>query len=129
MPQPLRLLYVDDDEDVRRVGMLSFRLDASLTVSEAASGPAALALIDADPAAFDLFVFDMMMPGMTGLELMAAIEARGDAAAAIPVILMTARARSVDIDAYRAAGAKGVVVKPFDPMRLAADIRAIAELE
>lgn len=99
--------------------MLSFRLDPTLTVAEASSRPAALALIDADPEAFDLFVFDMMTPGMTGLELMAAT----------PVILMTARARSVYIESYRAAGAMGVVVKPFDPMRLAADIRAIAELE
>lgn len=129
MATPLRILYVDDDRDVRRVGTLALRLDPFLTVVEAASADEAIALVDIDPGAFDAFVFDVMMPGTGGLELMGMMAARDDGARAVPIILMTARAQTADIAAYMAGGAKGVIVKPFDPMRLAADLRAIIGAE
>ncbi|PCD04292.1 hypothetical protein COC42_08395 [Sphingomonas spermidinifaciens] len=125
MSDPLRILYVDDDDDVRQIATLSLRLDPSLHVVDAASAQQALTLVDADPTAFDAFVFDVMMPGMGGIELMQRMAGRGDRAATVPVILMTARAQASDIEGYLAAGARGVIVKPFDPMRLAADLRAI----
>ncbi|TKD53320.1 response regulator [Sphingomonas baiyangensis] len=125
MPGPLRILYVDDDRDVRRIATLSLRLDNDLSVIDVESAREALALIDAEPDAFDLFVFDVMMPETAGTELMRIIASRTDAAAAVPVVLMTARAQATDIEAYMAAGARGVIVKPFDPLRLAADLRTI----
>lgn len=125
MTEPMRILYVDDDRDVRRIATLSLRLDPGLTVADMGSAREALALIDQNPTAFDLFVFDVMMPETGGVELMQRIAARGDHASTVPVVLITARAQASDIEAYRAAGARGVIVKPFDPMRLAADLRAI----
>jgi DNA-binding response OmpR family regulator len=41
------------------------------------------------------------------------------------VIFMTARAQSGEVDQYRALGALDVIVKPFDPMTLATEVRAI----
>lgn len=125
MASSLRILYVDDDRDVRRIAVLSLRLDRDLSVVDVGSAHEALALLDAEPEAFDLFVFDVMMPETGGIELMQIIADRKDAAAAVPVVLMTARAQASDIEAYMAAGAKGVIVKPFDPLRLAADLRTI----
>lgn len=125
MHDPLRILYVDDDNDVRRIATLSLRLDRNLTVVDVGSASEALAIIDADPEAFDLFVFDVMMPETGGVELMRIIGDRKDAAASVPIVLMTARAQAADIEGYLAAGARGMIVKPFDPLRLAADVRTI----
>lgn len=129
MTDPLRVLYVDDDRDVRRIATLSLRLDPGLVVVDTGSARDALTLIDADPVGFDIFVFDVMMPEMGGIELMRMIAAREDRVAAVPVILMTARAQASDVEGYLAAGAKAVIVKPFDPLRLAADLRAIQAAE
>ena len=127
MSDPLRVLYVDDDRDVRRIATLSLQLDPTLAVVDVGSARDALTLVDANPTAFDVFVFDVMMPEIGGIELIKIIGARDDRAGAVPIILMTARAQASDIETYLAAGAKGVIVKPFDPMRLAADLRTIAD--
>ncbi|MGI9419317.1 MAG: response regulator, partial [Geminicoccaceae bacterium] len=42
-----------------------------------------------------------------------------------PIVFMTAKAQSHEIDAYKALGAAGVITKPFDPMTLVDDVRAI----
>jgi CheY-like chemotaxis protein len=64
-----------------------------------------------------------MMPVMDGPATLARL---GDNArtAAIPVVFMTARAQTREIDLFRSLGAVGVIPKPFDPMTLAASVRA-----
>ncbi|MBI3968962.1 MAG: response regulator, partial [Chloroflexi bacterium] len=65
----------------------------------------------------DLAVLDIQMPGRTGLELTRAI--RNDPRlATMPVILLTARARSSDVEAGLAAGANLYLTKPFSPLQL-----------
>lgn len=120
---PLSILYVDDDPDIRTVVRLALGLDPAMTLTEAASADAALALVDAGLRP-DLALVDAMMPTMTGPVLMEQLHAR-PATAHLPVIVITAKARAADIAAYRARGALGVISKPFDPLRLAREIREL----
>lgn len=123
MTAPIRILCVDDDPDIRTIAAMALGLDPGLEVIPAPSGPAAIERLRLSPRP-DAVLLDVMMPGMGGPAVLAEIRAI-EGCAALPVIFMTARARQADIDAYRALGATGVIVKPFDPLHLAADVRAL----
>jgi CheY-like chemotaxis protein len=122
MNDPTRILYVDDEADIRLIVQMALKLDPCLEVRVAESGDAALDLLTADAWQPDLAMIDVMMPGMSGPELLRTM--RDDArTAAIPVVFVTARARPEDVDEYLAAGALGVITKPFDPLLLAPQVR------
>jgi two-component system, OmpR family, response regulator len=72
----------------------------------------------------DVILLDAMMPDMNGQTTLAEIR-KLPGYSAVPVIFMTARARQADVDAYRQAGAVGVIVKPFDPLTLARQVRGL----
>lgn len=74
MLQSPRVLFVDDEENIRKALYRMFRKEA-WEVAFAASGEEALALLDAGPP-FDLVVTDQRMPGMTGVELLRAMRQR-----------------------------------------------------
>jgi CheY-like chemotaxis protein len=114
-PGRLRVLLVDDDSDVRDVtaGMLE---DLGYHVTAAASGPAALDLLD-HGAAFDLHLFDFAMPGMNGVELARQVETRKPG---VPTVFVTGYADSKAMDEI---GRRPVVLKPFQPGSLAATLR------
>lgn len=120
----LRILYVDDEPDIRTIGEMSLRLDPALDVRVAGSGAEALAILQSGAWQPDLLLLDVMMPGMDGPTLFA--EIRKSWSADIPAIFMTARAQPRDVEHYLSLGAIGVILKPFDPMQLAAEIREIA---
>lgn len=118
------LLYVDDDDDIRTIVGMALELDGHFTPTLASGGSQALRLIS-DGLRPDVVVLDMMMPGMDGLTLLEYL--RPLLPSATPVLFMTAKGRQSDIELYHRSGAKGVLIKPFDPVRLGADIRAIVE--
>jgi two-component system OmpR family response regulator len=120
----LHILCVDDDPDIRTIAVMALGLDPSMDVRSASSGTEALALLDDAGWRPDVVLLDVMMPGMDGPAVLATIRGRSDTAA-LPVIFMTARARKADVDAYRDIGAIGVIVKPFDPLALAGEVRAL----
>jgi len=72
----------------------------------------------------DLILLDVMMPEMDGPATLAKLRL-GGASAAIPVVFMTAKAQPGEMRRYLELGAIGVISKPFDPMSLSAEIRAI----
>ncbi|HEX9180243.1 MAG TPA: response regulator, partial [Burkholderiales bacterium] len=72
----------------------------------------------------DLILLDVMMPDMDGPETLRALRAE-PAAAATPVVFMTAKARAGDREALLALGALGVIAKPFNPMTLAVELRRL----
>ncbi|MGC6329564.1 response regulator [Rhizorhabdus sp. FW153] len=122
MSDPTRILYVDDESDIRLIVKMALKLDPSFDVRTAESGDAALKLLTADAWRPDLAMIDVMMPGMSGPDLLKTL--RADArTASIPVVFVTARARPEDVDEYLAAGAVGVITKPFDPLQLAPQVR------
>lgn len=118
----MKILYVDDEADIRTIVGMALRLDPGLDVKMAGSGAAALQLLDHGDWTPDLALIDMMMPGMSGAELLAALRARAGLAA-LPALFVTASARRDDIRAYLDLGANGVITKPFDPMTLAQTVR------
>lgn len=109
------VLLVDDDDDIREVAAVALELVNGFRVVTASNGHDALRVAKQEQP--DGIVLDVMMPGMDGLETAARLAAE-PATAGIPVILLTAR-----VDAgERSDVAPALIRKPFDPMRLGAEI-------
>ena len=117
----IRILYVDDEDDIREVALLSLELDAGLEVTVCASGQEAL---DFAPLLVpDLILLDVMMPRMDGMETLARL--RADARTEhIPVIFVTARTQAAEQANLIALGAMAVIAKPFEPMTLSSVVRS-----
>jgi CheY-like chemotaxis protein len=113
--EPRLLLLVDDDDDIREVAAAALELVDGFRIVTATNGRSAVQ--QAEEHRPDAILLDVMMPGMDGLETVRNLQAR-PATAGIPVILLTAR---VDGDAPNGSVA-GTIAKPFDPMRLGAEI-------
>lgn len=118
----MKLLYVDDDADIREVAVMSLEMDGTFEVRQAGGGREALATLDAWTP--NVILLDVMMPEMDGPATLAEIRTR-DALSGTPVIFITARAQAQDKAWLMGLGAAGVITKPFDPMTLAQDVRAI----
>ena len=113
-------LLVDDEPDIREIIAISLGLDPLFQVHECSSGHDAVRTsIDWRP---DLILLDVAMPVMDGPTTLA--ELRGNPrTATIPVVFMTARAQTHEQERLKSLGAAGVIAKPFDPMRLPAQVR------
>lgn len=117
MSRTLTVLHVDDEADIREVVALSLELDQDIVLTSAGSGEAALVMLE-DGLRPDVILLDMMMPRLDGPETLLRLR-NIPGLEATPVIFMTARAQSAGL----AFGAQGVIVKPFDPMNLARQVR------
>lgn len=117
MPDLNKILHVDDDPDIRMITRLSLENVGGYTVRQCSSGEEALACA----AEFlpDLALLDVMMPDMTGDETSKRLQ---DVIGPVPVVFMTAKADRDTRTSLLALGAIGVIVKPFDPMKLAGDL-------
>ncbi|HEX7874396.1 MAG TPA: response regulator [Sphingobium sp.] len=122
MSSPLKILYVDDEEDIRTIVTLCLGMDPAMEVKTADSGIAALDLLTQSAWRPDLALVDVMMPYIDGIELLNRMRAEPDTAH-IPVVFITASARSTQVKHYTDAGAIGIISKPFDPLTLAATVR------
>lgn len=122
---PFDILYIDDDADIRVIVAMSLRLDPAITVRIARSGREGLEMLATGPRP-DVVLLDVMMPGLDGPKVLDLIRA-DPTTATLPVIFITAKARPNDVASYRARGANDVILKPFDPIHLAADVRAIMD--
>lgn len=124
MKPPLRrVLCVDDDADILAVVSLALRTLGGLSVQVASSGVDALALLKRESV--DLVLLDVMMPGMDGMQTLAALRKLPECAN-LPVVLMTARVQLHE-QAHPPAGVHSVIAKPFDPVSLAPRLQAIWE--
>ena len=115
------VLVADDDADIR--DLVAFKLEqAGYRVVAVADGVQALDAVRADLP--DLAVLDLMMPGLSGLDVCA--EIRRDAASAhLPVIMLTARVQEQDVALGFATGADDYVTKPFSPRELLSRVQAV----
>ena len=117
----LKVLHVDDEPHIREVAAFALELDPDLEVRSAASGREALALLG-ESFAPDVILLDVMMPELDGPGTLEQLRRLPDLADT-PVIFMTARAQSHELDRFLKLGAIAVIVKPFDPMALARQVR------
>lgn len=120
----MKILMVDDDEDIRKVGSLSLRRVGKFEVVQAEDAESALALARTESP--DLLLLDVMMPGMDGPSALKALR-QDPKTRHIPVIFMTAKIQPRDIEQYLSLGAIGVIKKPFDPLTLPSEIRQILD--
>ncbi len=121
MIPPLKsILHVDDEPDLRNLVAMTLTTLGPFRVRSCASG---LEAIDAARATRpDLIVLDVMMPGLDGLGTLEQLRAEPDTRA-IPAAFMTAKpAESANL---RALGACAIIAKPFDPVQLCDQLRAI----
>lgn len=122
MGDRLQVIYVDDEPDIRTIVEMALGLDPAIDVRIAESGRQALATLDTGWVP-DIALLDLMMPEMSGKDLLGHIRARPQFSR-LPVVFVTASARQDDVDRYRREGADGVIIKPFDPLALAQMVRA-----
>jgi CheY-like chemotaxis protein len=109
-----RVLVVDDDPNMR--DLVSFRLrKAGHRVLTAESGPDALAIVE-QRGAPDVAVLDVMMPGMSGLELLPAMRQR-EGLADMPAVFLSGLVDHADVEAGRALDAT-YLTKPFSGIAL-----------
>ncbi len=111
-----RVLVVDDDPAIVHLLELNLALEGHDPVSVTDGRELLDRMRKVRP---DVVLLDIMLPYVDGWQLCEQIRAAGDLAA-IPVVLLTARAQSADIERGKAVGADAYVTKPFDPMEVIA---------
>ncbi|HEY7876660.1 MAG TPA: response regulator transcription factor [Gemmatimonadaceae bacterium] len=116
-----RVLVVDDEPDI--VGLVAYHLAKSgYRVSTASNGPDALVMArDEHPA---LIVLDLMLPGMSGFDVLEQLRA-SDATRHLAVLLLTARREEADRIRGLLLGADDYLTKPFSPQELVLRVGAI----
>lgn len=119
-----KVLLIDDDADVRRIGSMSLRKLGGFEVLLAASG--AEGLVTAEQSQPDLILLDVIMPGLDGIVTIAELK-KSPMAKAIPVILMTSLKEMMPVEKAKDIGALGVIYKPIDPLKLPAQAREMVE--
>jgi len=116
-----RVLVVEDDPDIAQL-VAHYLEKAGFSAELLANGRDAIATIAARPP--DVIVLDLMLPQVDGLEICRVV--RGNAAtAAIPIIMLTARAEESDRIVGLEIGADDYLAKPFSPNELVARVRAL----
>lgn len=116
-----RVLYVDDDPDLRALADLALGAVGGLSVSLCGNGE--MAVETALRTGAQLVLLDAVMPGMDGPATLAALRAHPDTAA-LPVLFVTALDGVDDRAALLALGAAGILAKPLDLMTMAVRVRA-----
>ena len=113
-----RVLVVDDDPTVNDVVSRYLRR-AGFVVDQAGDGPTALRAAAADTP--DLVVLDLMLPGMSGLEVCRQLRAHSD----VPVVMLTALGEEADRVVGFEIGADDYVTKPFSPRELTLRVQSV----
>jgi len=117
-----RILYVEDDADIREVVRMSLQTLGKFEVAACDSCAAALELVDEfNP---ELLLLDVMMPDVDGPTTLRKLRERASAVGA-PAIFITAKVQAGDMARYRNMGVLDVIVKPFDPMLLSSRVEQI----
>lgn len=117
------LLVVDDEPDIRELARLSLERVGGFTVHTAGTADDAIALVD--QVRPDLVLLDVMMPGTDGPTLLGRIR-RSPGGEQVPVVFLTASVQDHQLAGLRALDVRGVLSKPFDPMTLSDQVRAVA---
>lgn len=115
-----RILYIEDEEDIREIAKISLEDLGGFEVKYCASGHEAISVAEAFHP--DLFLLDVMMPNLDGPATLKELK-KINSLRNIPAIFMTAKIRESEVGDYLSCGAIGVIAKPFNPMTLSDSIR------
>jgi DNA-binding NtrC family response regulator len=117
-----QVLVIDDDRVVRSILGTALR-QRSLLYDEAGDGAEAIRLLSENT--YSVVLLDILMPGMNGFEVLAAID---PAAANAPVVLVVSGADRTVLGQLDSSRIHGIVKKPFDPEEIASIVAACAEI-
>ncbi len=116
------VLHVENDADIREITKVSLELFGGILAIECASGEDALSVVkDFVP---DVFLIDVMMPGMSGLQTLEKMREM-PSLDRVPVIFMTAIAQVGEQKKMWGLGASDVISKPFDAIALSEKIKSV----
>jgi CheY-like chemotaxis protein len=118
----MKVLIIDDEEDIRAVVSLSLNHFGQIDVLEAESGEEGVNKASVEKP--DAILLDMTMPVMDGPSTLAALRDNPNTKT-IPVIFLTARAMTAEVERLKNMGAAGILTKPFDPETLASQVKNI----
>ena len=113
---------VDDSKVMREMIVACLRAESSLAFTQAASGLEAIEKLSLRP--FDLLVLDLNMPDIGGIEVVEFVRAQ-DTLRNLPIIIVTTREDDGSRAQALAAGASRFVTKPFTPVQLLSEVRAL----
>jgi CheY-like chemotaxis protein len=119
-----RILVADDEPDILEISRIALETVGGFEVSVCSSGRTLLErLTEFEP---DLVIVDVLMPDMTGPDVLEEIR-RNPEYDAIPVVYLTGVIQNEELESLRETGVADVILKPFDPMTLADRINSIWE--
>jgi two-component system, OmpR family, phosphate regulon response regulator PhoB len=116
-----RILVVDDEQDILQLVTYNLRKEGYL-VEEAPTGDAALRMVRERP--YQLVLLDLMLPGLSGMEL-CRIFKNDPETAHIPIIMLTARSAEMDKVMGLETGADDYMTKPFSVRELVARVKSV----
>jgi CheY-like chemotaxis protein len=119
-----RILMVEDESDIQVVARMALEAVGGFTVEVCSSGEEALRAFEAFRP--DMVLLDVMMPGMDGPATLKAIR-NLPGGGEVPIAFMTAKVMPGELAQFKELGALDVIAKPFDPMTLPGQVRAIWE--
>jgi CheY-like chemotaxis protein len=117
-----RVLVIEDEPDIQMLIQMSLEFTGDYQVSVASDGPSGIQAAQQEKP--DLILLDAMMPGMDGFEVCARLKSDAETSD-IPIIFLTAKAQSSEIEEGLRLGATGYLTKPFDPMTLKDDLEGL----
>jgi CheY-like chemotaxis protein len=117
-----KILYAEDEDDIREIAVLAIETIGGFEIETCSSGNEVLAL--AKKFQPQLILLDVMMPMMDGPSTLIALK-KDAQLQHIPVIFLTAKIMSDEINRFKAMGTIDIIAKPFDPMTLSAQIQTI----
>jgi DNA-binding response OmpR family regulator len=119
-----RILVADDEPHIRRI-LATILESGGFVVDQAEDGTAAMERLSGE-VRYEMALLDLMMPGLTGLEILEKIPFlphRDD----LPVVILTAKGQDADREAAFRLGARDFMTKPFSPKKLLARIRQLLD--
>ncbi|MEM5476785.1 response regulator [Pacificibacter sp. AS14] len=118
------IMHVEDDRDIREITRMSLELVGGFDVQQFSCGKDAIKCPpDMTP---DMVLLDVMMPVMDGIETLKQLR-KLEHFAGVPIVFVTAKATHADFGQLEALGAKGIILKPFEPMELPGQLVKIWE--
>jgi phosphate regulon transcriptional regulator PhoB len=121
MPSPQKILVVEDEPDIRKLVQYNLTQER-FSVLEAEDGEEALKLLQREKP--NLVILDLMLPGLSGMELCKLLRQRSETAK-LPILMLTAKAGEADRIVGLEMGADDYLAKPFSPREMVARVRAI----
>lgn len=117
-----KVLLIDDDPNIRKLAQMSLTRVGRWTVTVAGNADEGVSRAVSETP--DLILLDVMMPEVDGPTTLGRIR-QHEQLVCVPVIFLTAKAQKSELAGYMELGAAGVIIKPFDPLKLPSQIKSI----